>query len=266
MFEIDGDMIEKMTNVFGQLPILQYLSKPTITLANYEAAIYTGHLNQVRVDIFPRDDMGMSADNYLDYIPIAWTTINAANNFQLSGEEMWETMVISMLNYQVDEYMECVVARLDISRLQDLEMSIGTEVRNTGPQAESSLSLYSTKLQPTNLTLPRSDQSSPSKDLESTNVAEVLCKYIRHVKQHKALLRSQLSTRERALHEPEKFLLAHLAHNADNAVCWEILSPNLDEAIRVKMQAFIGVTDQFGQIYVARDVASRRQKEKGASY
>ncbi|KUI67223.1 Copalyl diphosphate synthase [Cytospora mali] len=405
IFGINETKIQKMSKFFGQLPLLQDLSHPMITFAIYEAAMYASRLKQVRLDVFPRDNMDMSADKYLEYIPIAWTTINATNSFKLSGDEMWEMMVISMLNYQADEYMESVVARLSEQSLQILGMIIGTEIRNEGPRSASSSPPHSTTVQPTVPTPPISDCDSPAESLALDDVAEVLSKYIRHVKQHKALLRSPESARLRVVQELERFLLAHIAHNADNArlkkeqsgiqeaggkqdpmpyydwvhttgandtscpysfaffcclisgsgshclysmdqrylaremclhlavlcrqyndygsamrddaegnlnslhfseftdedekrlsclaaaratddsaethplekakgllmkvagieracmqVCWEMLSPSLDEAARTKIKAFIDVTDLFGQIYVARDIASKLQK------
>lgn len=405
LFEIDGTKAQKMSKFFGQLPLLQDLSESTMMFAIYEAAMYASRLKQVRLDVFPRDDIGMSADKYLDYIPIAWTTINAANNFKLSGDEMWEMMVISMLNYQADEYMESVVSRLTEPSLQVLGVIIGTEIRSGDPRSASSSPSHSTTFQPAVLAQPQSECGSPPRSLALKDVAEVISRYIRHVKQHKAMLQSPESAQLRVLQELEKFLLAHIEHNTDNArlkeqnrsshtpvgkhdpmpyydwvrttgandtscpysfsffcclisgsgphclssmvqkylaremclhlatlcrqyndygsamrddaegnlnslhfsefcdedeqslsslvtakvaedgarkhslekakrllmkvadieracmqLCWETLSPSLDEAARIKIKAFVDVTDLFGQIYVARDIASRLQK------
>lgn len=86
LFGIDETRIQKMPKFFGQLSLLQGLSEPTMAFAIYEAAVYANRLKQVRLDVFPRDDMDMSADKYLEYIPIAWTAINAADGFRLSGD------------------------------------------------------------------------------------------------------------------------------------------------------------------------------------
>ncbi|KAI6088324.1 hypothetical protein F4821DRAFT_234276 [Hypoxylon rubiginosum] len=43
-------------------------------------------------------------------------------------------------------------------------------------------------------------------------------------------------------------------------VCWEALSPSLDKTTRTKLKTFIDVTDLFGQMYVARDIASKAQR------
>ncbi|KAL7917301.1 Ent-kaurene synthase [Trichoderma austrokoningii] len=400
MFRADNAKMAKMAQFFSQLPLLQGLSAATMALAIHEAGMYSSRLKQVRVDIFLRDDMPMSADKYLAYIPIAWTTINAANGFGLSGNEMWEMMLISMLNYQVDEYMESVVARLDEPTSRALGTTIAAEIRKSSEPEEPAAhwSLHSDPFQSTTVPSPPSSDCDSPRGSSSPDVAEVLAKYIGHVKRHPALLQSPETAQLRVMQELEKFLAAHMAHNADNAqrrerqhassvaawhdqvsyydwvrttgandtscpysfaffcclispsgshclasmeqrylaremclhlatlcrqyndygsamrdyaegnlnslhffefasgheqsrsfqpavadeaalekakgllmevaglervlmeVCWGALSSSLDEGVRAKLKVFIDVTDLFGQIYVARDIASRRQR------
>lgn len=391
--------IRKMCKFFSQLPLLHGLSEADTMFAVYEGILYANRLKEIRLEIFPRDDMDMSGDKYLEYIPIAWTTINATLGNTLSSEQMWDMMMISMLNYQVDEYMESVVARLPGTSLKVLDMIIGAEIRGRDSAG------HLTVLEPRAHMPLRSECGSPAKSLALEDVAGVLSRYIRHVKQHKILLQSPKPAQLRVMQELEKFLLAHIAHNADNAsikgekdglqapggeqdsmpyydwvhttgandtscpysfaffcclisesgchclfsmeqrylarelclhlavlcrqyndygssirddaegnlnslrfpefsdewdqshsslveakagdnaarqhslekakellmkvagveracmqICWDMLSPTLDESIRTKLKAFIDVTDLFGQIYVARDIASRVQK------
>ncbi|KAL6873059.1 Ent-kaurene synthase [Trichoderma novae-zelandiae] len=396
LFKADDAKMKKMARFFSRLPLLQGLSGATMALAIHEAAMYASRLEKVRLDIFLRDDMPMSADKYLAYIPIAWTAINAANGFALSGDEMWEMMVMSMLNYQVDEYMESVVARLDEQTSQALGIMIGSEIRNSEPGLVTHSSLHSPSFQPAVPSPPSSDCASPCSSPSLTDAAEVLSKYIRHVKGYPVLLQSPESAQLRVMQELEKFLLAHMAHNADSAqrrehqhagvgwhdqvpyydwvrttgandtscpysfaffcclistggshclasmeqrylaremclhlatlcrqyndygsvvrddaegnlnslhfpeftdgdgqrqsfhltveddgslerakgflmkvagleraimqVCWEALSSSLDKDVRAKLKVFIDVTDLFGQIYVARDIASKMQR------
>ncbi|KAL7928807.1 Ent-kaurene synthase [Trichoderma chlorosporum] len=218
IFKTDNIKMAKMAQFFGQLPLLQGLSAAAMALAVHEAAMYSSRLKEVRLDIFLRDEMPMSVDKYLAYIPIAWTTVNAANGFGLSGVEMWEMMVISMLNYQVDEYMESVVSRLDEPTSRVLGTIIAAEVRkNNEPGLAAHLSLHSDTFQSTVPSPPPSDCDSPRSSPAFADVAEVLSKYIGHVKTHPALLQNPETAQLRVMQELEKFLLAHMAHNADNA-------------------------------------------------
>ncbi|KAI1170438.1 Ent-kaurene synthase [Nemania sp. FL0916] len=207
IFGMDANKMNKLASFFGRLPLLQNLLEATMTFAIHEAAMYFKRLKQVRLDIFPRDDMAVSTDKYLQYIPVAWTTINATNGFILSGDEMWEMIVLSMLNYQADEYMESVVARLAETSSQDLAAMIKSEVRNGEPEAKTQVVSSPIK--------PDRDLSPTPSDFE--DIAIVVSKYIRHVKLHPALMQSPKSAQIHVTQELEKFLLAHMAHNSDSA-------------------------------------------------
>ncbi|KAI1799844.1 hypothetical protein F4811DRAFT_567713 [Daldinia bambusicola] len=190
IFKANDNKMRMMAKFYSRLPLLRGLSEATMAFVIYEAAMYYKRLKQVRLDVFPRDDMAMSADKYLEYIPVAWTTTNAANGFALAADEMWEMMVISMLNYQADEYMDA-----------------------PGLPTYSSFQSAAT-FQPT---VSDADRGTPPGSPALADVAEVLSKYIRHVKQHPALAKSPETAQWRVLQELEKFLLGHIAHNADNA-------------------------------------------------
>ncbi|KAK6950529.1 hypothetical protein Daesc_008857 [Daldinia eschscholtzii] len=215
LFDIDAIKMKNMANFYSHLPLLQSLSETTMAFVIHEAVMYFNRLRQVRLNVFPRDVMAVSADDYLEYIPVAWTTINAVNGFALSGDEMWEMIMISMLNYQVDEYMESVVARLDEPSSQLLGM-IGTEIRHSKPLLPTNSSPQSVTFQPTVFSTSQSDSGSPPRSLAFEDVVEVLSKYIRHVKWHSALMKSPETAQLCVIQELQKFLLAHIAHNADN--------------------------------------------------
>ncbi|KAL8700490.1 MAG: hypothetical protein Q9201_005414, partial [Fulgogasparrea decipioides] len=51
----------------------------------------------------------MAKDEYLAYIPCTWTPVNNCRGNPLSGKFLWEMMVLSMLNYHVDKFIEAVV-------------------------------------------------------------------------------------------------------------------------------------------------------------
>ncbi|GAP88722.2 putative ent-kaurene synthase [Rosellinia necatrix] len=234
VFEVNEAKVKKMTAFFSRLPLLQALSDVAMTFAIHEAAMYSSRLKEVRLDVFPRDDMAMSADEYLAYIPIAWTTTNAAHGSPLSGDEMWAMMVLSMLNYQADEYMESVVARLAAPSSRVLTTMIAAEIRTGEPPGPGATTTYPSSslrhpatFQPTVSSPARPGHGSPPPPPPPASpeppaaavsaVAEVLARYIGHVRRHPALQRSPPAARVRVMQELEKYLLAQMAHNADNA-------------------------------------------------
>jgi hypothetical protein len=165
----------------------------------------------------------MSEDKYLDYIPITWTGVNAAGGFPLSSKTIWDMMVISMLNYQADEYMESVVVHLSEQNLQQLGTIIAFECFNglSTSEAYSSSptwrSLQPDRRSPSPLTPPLSESTDKSTTGHGLGyVASVITKYINHVRHHPAVLRAPISAQKRVAEELQKYLLAQISHNADN--------------------------------------------------
>jgi hypothetical protein len=54
----------------------------------------------------------MTADKYMEFIPMIWFTCNYKNSQMLFYKTMWEMVLLSLFNFQVDEYMESVVQLL----------------------------------------------------------------------------------------------------------------------------------------------------------
>lgn len=211
--------LQMMSRFFGTLPLFQNTQGRTMVFAIMEGKLYSEFLKIVRLDIFPRDEIRMTEDKYLNYIPVAWTTVNAAAGFPLSANEMWEMMVLSMLNYQADEYMESVVANLPDSRLAELKFMISDECvdgLSVKPPLFQSSDLSQNS--PLSLTPPVSEHSSqPSTPSTAGVVTEVLKRYIRQIRSHFCVAGATESAQRQVAEELYKFLLAHLAHNADNA-------------------------------------------------
>ncbi|OGM45785.1 hypothetical protein ABOM_005479 [Aspergillus bombycis] len=208
-----------MSAFFGQLPIFRDTPWCTVLLAITEAHYYSQALRKVRLDVFPRDKMRMTKDKYLDFIPVAWICVNTISDFPLSSETMWDMMVISMLNYQVDEYMESVVGRLPKSSLPELKREIRNACLGQDPSTEHMFDACTIEgrlhgLPPT----PEMDDSqSHSTPPHVSEVAEVILKYIKHVRYHPCVAACPTAAQREVREELDKFLRAHMAHNADNS-------------------------------------------------
>lgn len=190
IFTLSANHLKTMPKFLGQLPIFQDAAPDMLLLAIAEARFYQVKLKIIRLNIFPRDNIGMSKDKYLDFISVCWTTVNATTDFPLSGDIMWQMMVISMLNYQVDEYMESVVGSLPESCLSELKCEIRAACSD----------------------LCHGQASSP----RVSDVSEVILRYIRHIRHHPCVMKCAPSAQREVADELDKFLHAHMAHNADN--------------------------------------------------
>jgi hypothetical protein len=114
--------VMKFTEFFSRLPLYSEKSKWRLQAALIEGYLFLPLVKRVRLDIFPRD--GMEEDKYLEYIPFTWTAANNRDNTYLTAEYLHEMMVLSMLTYQCDEYMEAVAGRYFESRLEDVIQAI----------------------------------------------------------------------------------------------------------------------------------------------
>ncbi|KAE8347407.1 hypothetical protein BDV24DRAFT_157699 [Aspergillus arachidicola] len=208
-----------MAAVFGQLPIFRDTPRRTMLLAITEAHFYSRALRKIRLDIFPRDRMRMTKDKYLDFIPVAWTSVNTISGFPLSSETMWDMMVISMLNYQADEYMESVVGSLPKPCLRELKFEIRNACLDEDLSTEDISDVFMREGQLHGLTpSPQTEDSQsqfPSPHL--SEVTQVILKYIRHVRYHPCVIACPAAAQREVGKELDKFLHAHMAHNADNS-------------------------------------------------
>ncbi|KAE8137311.1 hypothetical protein BDV38DRAFT_293075 [Aspergillus pseudotamarii] len=219
MFTLPEKKGRAMAAVFGQLPTFRDTPRRTMLLAITEAHFYSRALRKIRLDIFPRDRMRMTKDKYLDFIPVAWTSINTISGFPLSSETMWDMMVISMLNYQADEYMESVVGSLPKPCLRELKLEIRNACLDEDLSTEDISDVFMKDDQlPGWIPSPQTEESqsqSPSPHL--SEVSEVILKYIRHVRYHPCVIVCPAATQREVGKELDKFLHAHMAHNADNS-------------------------------------------------
>jgi hypothetical protein len=110
--------INKFSQFFGQLPLYKNVSQWKLQASLIEGYLFLPILKSVRLDIFLRS--GMEEDKYLEYIPFTWTGANNRDSTYLTAAYLHEMMVLSMLTYQCDEYMEAVAGRHFEHRLDDV--------------------------------------------------------------------------------------------------------------------------------------------------
>ncbi|KAL9585885.1 MAG: hypothetical protein Q9212_001242 [Teloschistes hypoglaucus] len=87
-----------------------------------EGFSYYPQLKEVKTEVFPHQDV--AEDTYLEYIPCTWTIINNRLGLFLEEKFLWDVMLISALNFQLDEYMESVAGQMTEDDLKALQRSI----------------------------------------------------------------------------------------------------------------------------------------------
>ncbi|KAF1962457.1 Ent-kaur-16-ene synthase [Byssothecium circinans] len=75
-----------------------------------ESALFVPLLRANRSKVFDRDRFAVSKDHYLDIIPFTWVGCNNRSRTYAATSLLFDLMMISMLGYQADEFIEAVAA------------------------------------------------------------------------------------------------------------------------------------------------------------
>ena len=113
---ISSEKVVKLSKFFSQLPMF---SKDEDWLLQADVAagcFYLPRLMRVSSNVFPRQEKVNY--KYMEYIPFTWISTNRKNGNPLSHNVLWETMMIALLDYQLDEFMETVFSSAE--QLKDL--------------------------------------------------------------------------------------------------------------------------------------------------
>lgn len=228
------DRVSRFTKFYAKLPLFESLDAWKIHFALVESYLFLPLLKKVRLDIFPRESM--QEDKYFEYIPFTWIASNNICQTSMTTNLLYEMMVISLLNYQADEYMETVVGRgcagdlTGVRRLierlfNDPAFPSDNTEKESEPTLNGNLSNGSNKRK-----RPREENdagteinhnskipaSSDKNHQVLRDVGFVLKKFIDHVIQHPAISKASGYDIRRLKDELKTFLLAHVSQAEDN--------------------------------------------------
>lgn len=189
-------------------PLFTQADSAVLDIAVLQAQYSLAFLQRQRLDIFPRDRMG--EDKYLAFIPLTWTACRAINGGSVSFGVLREMMVMSMLNYQVDEFMETAIQETLAEELHAVRAAIREIFRDmrTGPEAGHP----ECRPEPSR---PGTPNGGPE-IFDIGRIKSILSRYVTHILCHAAVLESPARLRQWLATELESFLLAHVTQAADN--------------------------------------------------
>ncbi|KAI9148470.1 Copalyl diphosphate synthase [Paramyrothecium foliicola] len=212
----------KATPLFATTP--EWQLKASIA----EAFLFQPLLRQRRLEIFPRTHM--EPDKYFDLISLTWTTCNNRLSAFASTEFIYEMMVISFLDYQVDEFMEGVVAlefkdEMDVLRklIDEILMAVygaNTPCFSNGNSflqgqmsaARVHAGAFATSCDPVHEPLRRPYELSDKKH----QVLKTLEDFVSYIVRHSAVKSASLWDRRSVLQELRIFLHAQVTQLEDN--------------------------------------------------
>lgn len=104
---VSSEKIVKLADFFARLPMFSGDERWILEADVAMGALFVPQLKVISSRIFPRQ--AKVNYKYLEYIPFTWIATNRQNSHALSNEILWEMMVIALLDYQLDEFMETVL-------------------------------------------------------------------------------------------------------------------------------------------------------------
>ncbi|TGJ88643.1 hypothetical protein E0Z10_g81 [Xylaria hypoxylon] len=240
---IPSHKVQHLARFFSQLPLFSEDEIWTL-----EADVTLGYLYQPKLlhassRIFPqRQDV--TYYKYLEYIPFTWISTNRKNHYPLTNNQIWETMMIAVLDYQLDEFVETAfdhgdqAGNIEAVRLLVRELCTLTSAIPTGNDPPSSAQgnttmsrqktdhggmpdLHNGGSNDTSISDSIYDEDS-SPDTKTRNSAvlqhirSVLRRFTSHIFQHDAITRAPFYTRKSLHSELATCILAHIDHVEDN--------------------------------------------------
>lgn len=223
LINVPSKAVSQFAQFYSCLPL--FANEPTWRLKSSlaEGFLWFPRLAARRLDIFPRTNM--EEDKYLQYIPQTWTMCNNLHDGALAPDLMWEMMIISMLNYQADEFLEAVVEKHMMDQFDAVCALVERLCDDPNPNGEEQLSesddSNSESLFSDVATKPNGIYETPvslNGDLpDMAYVEQVLRRFIAYILAHPAVVRCPPSVQRTLRRELKVFILAHLTHAEDNA-------------------------------------------------
>lgn len=172
-----------------------------------EGYLFLPRLRRIRLGIFPRRNM--ADDKYLQYIPSTWTGCNNKGIF-FEINLIWDMMVISMLNYQADEFMEAVLGHHGSAKHLIRGLFSKTTLQNDPLSSQESSLLDRGVITPVS-----SDDDLPD---DSTNdEKDTFIRFKEYIINHPSIQKASDISLAHPSEQLEAFLLAHLTHSTDNS-------------------------------------------------
>ncbi|KAL1863004.1 hypothetical protein Daus18300_008160 [Diaporthe australafricana] len=192
------------------------LQQSLLHAAELQAVYALRELERRKLDVFPspagsnNSTNGVKKDTYLMFVPLTWTACSALHGGTAASlYVLREMMVLSMLVYQADEYIEGVVE-------QNLDMQLGT----VGSLVTRIVRDEQAGPPDSDTARQRNGSHNAARAVEmSSALADtdgVLRKFVSHVLCHPSVLSCPAKLRARLAGEVEAFLLAHLMQAEDN--------------------------------------------------
>lgn len=222
--------LDKHVKLFGRAPLFSSLPQWELRSSMIEAALFHPLLRAHRLDVFPRKDV--EEDKYFDVIPFFWTSSNNRVRTYASTSFLYEMMIIAVLNFQLDEFMEAVAGPAFQGRMSELRqliydmLSEKETVKVNGVKSHKGTDgIITNGMNGVKEDSPMSDmdaQNSGCEDVCSTqgssyeDVFTLLSRFTKYVLEHPSIQSASPWDRKVLKREVRTYLLAHVTQAEDS--------------------------------------------------
>ncbi|KAG5979881.1 hypothetical protein E4U55_004661 [Claviceps digitariae] len=202
--DMEGHMrLVRKTALFSSLDEWQ------VRASMIESSLFIPLLQAQKLEIYSREEAVLEEDKYLAIIPFTWVGCNNRSRTFASASWMFDMMVMSMLGYQMDEFIEAVAGPV-FKQSNRLHKVIDQVFSGWSQDATDSMSNGKEDLGAPN------DEEDTSSSLAIENVQSSLTKLVGYVMNHESVSRSSSWDRTCLLQEFKDFWHAHATQLEDN--------------------------------------------------
>lgn len=242
--------IPAMAKFFSKIPMFSQDERWLLEADVALGYLFQDQLKEASSIVFPR---GEDVDyKYLEYIPFTWISTNRRNGYPLNNIRLWDTMMIAVLDYQLDEYMETVCDKdpgmlesmKDVVRGLFSRMGFSAHTPATINDKQTSLKRNSVHdggyssvakkrkiiMEGTGLMSSDDDDNAgdneneaclqevvgDSRDSVLHAASDRLSRFISNICEHDKVKQAPTRVRDQLLQELKTCILAHLSHEQDN--------------------------------------------------
>ncbi|KAI2472650.1 hypothetical protein F4781DRAFT_382493 [Annulohypoxylon bovei var. microspora] len=222
--------MRKYSSLLARTPLLSKVELYLLRACEIQASFAMQALQCQPLDVFPRTAKGK--DKYMLIIPLALLICAQLDGCQASPSVLYEMMVLSVLNFHADEYMEGVLERYFEGNLDAIRNIVREVVTKTSPNPHEGVTNGCKGVDATSQALDGPQVSHSNRKLKTTNSGErydpedgspsledvrtVFRRFVTHILQHPAVLSSPETLQEQLAFELQTFLLAHVTHAEDS--------------------------------------------------
>ncbi|KAI0466916.1 hypothetical protein F4859DRAFT_526196 [Xylaria cf. heliscus] len=207
--------IKKAGNLIFRTPLMARVTKSVRSITEVQAGYYFSLLQRNPLSIFPRASNRKAS--YQIIIPLAFTACMAIDSHEsLNPQLLQEMMVLSNLNFLVDEYMETAFDRdlADYKTARNLIENLFVKHSSSGEMRDSNASLLNIVTEKNRKPVPNGIK--PPQQHSPAEATATLTRFIQYVLNHTAVRESPECYQDRLAFELRACILAHVTQAEDN--------------------------------------------------